>query len=105
MALLAQASDFTDRDFDALRLRLQSLVRSVFPEWTDFNVANFGNLLLELYAFVGDVLGFLWITQQEAAAAAAEENARGTEPHTARAMAEWSSRLPSITSSRYTINE
>src|SRR3989304_5754032 len=58
MALLAQASDFTDRDFDALRLRLQSLVRSVFPEWTDFNVANFGNLLLELYAFVGDVLAF-----------------------------------------------
>jgi hypothetical protein len=58
MALLAQASDFTDRDFDSLRLRLQGLVRSVFPEWTDFNVANFGNLLLELYAFVGDVFAF-----------------------------------------------
>lgn len=37
MALLAQASDFTDKDFDSLRLRLQNLVRSVFPEWTDFN--------------------------------------------------------------------
>ncbi|MCI0636598.1 MAG: t4-like baseplate wedge, partial [Actinobacteria bacterium] len=52
------ATDYTDKDFDSLRLRLQNLVRSVFPEWTDFNVASFGNLLLELYAFVGDVLGF-----------------------------------------------
>lgn len=58
MALLAQATDFTDKDFDSLRLRLQNLVRSVFPEWTDFNVANFGNILLELYAFVGDVLAY-----------------------------------------------
>jgi hypothetical protein len=58
MALLAQATDYTDKDFDSLRLRLQNLVRSVFPEWTDFNVANFGNILVELYAFVGDVLAF-----------------------------------------------
>ena len=58
MALLAQATDYTDKDFDSLRLRLQNLVRSVFPEWTDFNVASFGNLLVELYAFVGDVIGF-----------------------------------------------
>src|SRR5262245_15023552 len=56
MGLLARANDYTDKDFDSLRLRLQSLVHSVFPDWTDFNVANFGNILLELYAFVGDVL-------------------------------------------------
>jgi nucleoside-diphosphate-sugar epimerase len=42
------------QDFDSLRLRLQNLVRSVFPEWTEFNVASLGNLLVELYAFVGD---------------------------------------------------
>jgi hypothetical protein len=58
MGLLAQATDYTDKDFDSLRLRLQSLVGSVFPDWTDFNVANFGNVLLEMYAFVGDVLTF-----------------------------------------------
>jgi hypothetical protein len=58
MAQLAQATDYTDKDFDSLRLRLQNLVRSVFPEWTDFNVANFGNVLVELYAFVGDLLAF-----------------------------------------------
>lgn len=57
-ALLARNVDYTDKDFDALRLRLQNLIGSVFPEWTDFNVANFGNILLELFAFVGDVLTF-----------------------------------------------
>lgn len=56
MGPLTQAKDYTDKDFDSLRLRLQSLVRSVFPDWTDFNLANFGNILLELYAFVLDVL-------------------------------------------------
>jgi hypothetical protein len=55
MALLAHAKDYTDKDFDSLRLRLQSLVRSVFPDWTDFNIASFGTIL-ELYAFVLDVL-------------------------------------------------
>ncbi len=58
MAQLAQATDYTDKDFDSLRLRLQNLVRSVFPDWTDFNVASFGNILLELFAFVGDLLAF-----------------------------------------------
>jgi|GEM_PF-5424762 len=58
MAARAQATDYTDRNFDSLRLRLQNLVRSVFLEWTDFNVANFRNLLLALHAFLGDVLTF-----------------------------------------------
>ena len=58
MALLARSQDFTDKDFDALRLRLTRLVQSVFPEWTDFHVASFGNLLVELYAFVGDVVTY-----------------------------------------------
>jgi len=58
MALLPNSLDYTDKDFDSLRLRLQNLIRSVFPDWTDFNVASFGNILLELFAFVGDVLAF-----------------------------------------------
>lgn len=56
MALLPENVDYTDKDFDSLRARLINLVRSAFPDWTDFNVANFGNILLELHAFVGDVL-------------------------------------------------
>lgn len=58
MALLGPNIDYSDKDFDALRARLINLVRSAFPDWTDFNVANFGNILLELFAFVGDVLTF-----------------------------------------------
>lgn len=58
MALLPTSLDYTDKDFDSLRTRLINLIRSVFPTWTDHNVANFGNILMELTAFVGDVLGF-----------------------------------------------
>lgn len=58
MPLTSRLNDYTDKDFDSLKLRLRNLVRSVFPEWTDFNVADFGNILLELFAQTGDVLTF-----------------------------------------------
>ena len=58
MPLLAQSLDYTDRDFDALRARLIALVRSAFPDWTDFDVASFGTILIEMFAFVGDVLTY-----------------------------------------------
>jgi len=56
MAILGPSTDYTDKDFDALRLRLRSLISSVFLEWTDEDTANFANILVELFAFVGDVL-------------------------------------------------
>jgi len=58
MALLPSNPDYSDRDFDSLRARMQNLVQGVFPTWTAFEVANFGNILVELFAFVGDTLGF-----------------------------------------------
>jgi hypothetical protein len=58
VTILPDSIDYTDRDFDSLRARLISLVQRVFPDWTDFDVASFGNLLLEMFAFVGDVLTF-----------------------------------------------
>lgn len=58
MSLLPATSDYSDRDFDAIVARLQALVRSVHPDWTDFEVANFGNLLLECWGFNGDVVHF-----------------------------------------------
>lgn len=57
-ALLPPNLDYTDRDFASIRLRLFALITSVFPDWTDQNVANFGNILVELYAFVGDLLTY-----------------------------------------------
>jgi hypothetical protein len=56
--LLPPSVDYTDKDFDSLRERLISLLKSVFPEWSDFSVACFGNILLEMYAFVGDVITY-----------------------------------------------
>lgn len=50
--------DYSDKDFDSLRSRLINLIGSVFPDWTDFNVSSFGNILMELYCHVGDVLGY-----------------------------------------------
>ncbi|HEU4406562.1 MAG TPA: baseplate J/gp47 family protein [Polyangiaceae bacterium] len=58
MAILPESLDYTARDFDALRTRLYALIQSTFPEWTDDGVAGFGNVLVEMYAFVGDVLSY-----------------------------------------------
>lgn len=55
---LQPSLDYTSKDFDALRDRLFNIIPSAFPEWTDRQVADFGNLLVELFAFVGDVIGF-----------------------------------------------
>lgn len=58
--MLALSKDYTDQDFASLRLRLISLIKSIpnFSDWTDFQVADLGNILLESFAFVGDVLAF-----------------------------------------------
>lgn len=58
MPVLPTELDYTNKDFDSVRERLINLIGSVYPTWTDFNVANFGNILLELNAYIGDVLGF-----------------------------------------------
>lgn len=56
MALLGPNTDYTDKDFDALLARCRNLIPAVFPEWTDQDVADFGNIIVELFCFVGDVL-------------------------------------------------
>jgi hypothetical protein len=50
--------DYTDKDFEALRAKLIAFVKSVFPDWSDFSVASFGNILLEMCAFIDDVVTF-----------------------------------------------
>jgi len=49
---------YLERDFDSIRSRLIELVQSVFPEWSEHDVASFGDILLEAFAFVGDALGY-----------------------------------------------
>lgn len=52
------SKDYTFNDFDALQERLRALVQTVFPNWPVANVAAFGNLMLDSFAFIGDVLNF-----------------------------------------------
>lgn len=56
MPLLGPSIDYTDKDFDALNARMRNLIRRAFPQWTNEQVANFGNLQVELFAHVGDVV-------------------------------------------------
>lgn len=56
MALLPRNTDYSAKDFDTIRARLIQLVSSVFPTWTQFQVASFGMVLLEMFSWVGDVL-------------------------------------------------
>lgn len=58
MPLIRPSLDYTDKDFDALRARARDLISAAFPEWTDDNVANFGNILVDLFCFIGDGIGF-----------------------------------------------
>jgi hypothetical protein len=46
--------DYTGKDWQQIYDRLRNLIRSVFPRWTEEAVADFGNILLGMYADVGD---------------------------------------------------
>lgn len=55
MAILPESLDYSDRDFDALKARLERAIQSVFPQFSNFDVATFSTTLLEAFCFVGDV--------------------------------------------------
>jgi len=55
-SILPRDNDYTTKDFDSLNARFQNALASVFPDWSDKARANFGNILSELPAHVGDVL-------------------------------------------------
>lgn len=50
--------DYTSRDYEAIRTDLIARMATAFPEWNYTGAADFGVLLLELWAHVGDVLHF-----------------------------------------------
>lgn len=58
MTILPTPADYTDKDFEALNRRIELLLQQVFPAWTDFNRASFGNILKESFCFALDVLTF-----------------------------------------------
>lgn len=58
MPSLTRTTDYSDRDFDSVKLRLGQLIQSVFPDWTDYVQTNFGIIMLDSFAFNLDVLNY-----------------------------------------------
>jgi len=59
MSILQPAApDYTDRDFAAVKARVEKLLVALFPSWTDYNRAAFGTILIEAFAFNGDNFAF-----------------------------------------------
>lgn len=51
--------DYTSRDFAAIRAQLVGLAKGFMPEWeTAGESGDFGTLLLELFAYMGDIMHF-----------------------------------------------
>jgi hypothetical protein len=50
--------DYTSRDYTSLVNDMLNLIPSYLPEWTDRSAGDFGVVLLELFAYVGDILNF-----------------------------------------------
>lgn len=50
--------DYTSRDFDGLRADLITRIPDFLPEWTDTNPADFGIVMLDLFAHVGDLISY-----------------------------------------------
>lgn len=50
------AIDYTNKDYASLRAALFELARYRLPEWTDRSPADLGALLIDLFAYLGDVV-------------------------------------------------
>src|SRR5687768_9887387 len=52
------AIDYTDKDFRSLRRALLDLATYRLPEWSDRSAGDLGSLMVDLFAYVGDVCGY-----------------------------------------------
>lgn len=51
--------DYTARDFDSLLRSMREQIPDKLPEWTEYeHEADFGNVLLQLFAHMGDILSY-----------------------------------------------
>ena len=47
--------DYTNRDYNSLLEAMLALASEKLPEWTDHSPNDFGVVLLELFAYMGDI--------------------------------------------------
>jgi Baseplate J-like protein len=53
---LKPAIDYTNKDFASLRRAMLELARYRLPEWTDQSASDLGVLLVDLFAYMGDII-------------------------------------------------
>src|SRR2546423_1869639 len=53
-----QVIDYLARDYQSFRRALLDLIPAKLPEWTDRSEANFGVALIELFAYMADILSY-----------------------------------------------
>jgi len=58
MTTIPSPPDYTDKDFASIRQRIITHLVALFPRWTDYNRSNFGTVLIEAFAYVGDILAY-----------------------------------------------
>lgn len=50
--------DYTSRDFDSISASLLNRIPLYLPEWTNLSASDFGVVLIELFATLGDMINF-----------------------------------------------
>ena len=50
--------DYTSRDYAAIRDDMIALIPTLLPEWTNTDASDFGITLIELWAYMGDMLNY-----------------------------------------------
>jgi hypothetical protein len=50
------AIDYTNKDYASLRRAMLELARYRLPEWTDQSPSDLGVLLVDLFAYMGDIV-------------------------------------------------
>src|SRR5258708_6697103 len=53
-----QVIDYLARDYASFRKALINLIPAKLPEWTDRSEADFGIVLIELFAYMADILSY-----------------------------------------------
>ena len=54
-----QVLDYMARDYDSFLNAMYELIPDKLPEWTDYSSqADFGNVLLQMFAHMGDIISY-----------------------------------------------
>src|SRR5260370_20497707 len=56
MSALPAAIDYKKKDFNSLRQAMLDLARYRLPEWTDQSPSDLGVLMVDLFAYMGDII-------------------------------------------------